>query len=56
MFKAEPSFRAHLMAGPHRVIQEKISTFSEVYDKLPTLDFDLLGDASGRRHDLLGDY
>jgi len=38
------------------MIQEKTSTFAEVYERLPSLDFDLLGDASQRRGDLLGDY
>jgi len=48
MFKAEPSFRAHLMSGPHQNIQEKLSTFSEIYTRLPELDLELLGDVSKR--------
>jgi len=45
-----------MMEGPHRIIQEKISTISEVYERLPVLDMELLGDASLRRPDLLDSY
>lgn len=41
------------MSGPHQNIQEKISTFSEIYKRLPELDLELLGDASKRWGDLL---
>jgi hypothetical protein len=45
-----------MSGGPHRSVQEILSTLSEVYEKLPTFDMDLLGDASRRRGDLLGSY
>ena len=35
---------------------EFTSQFAEVYDQLPGLDFELLGDASRRNNDLLGDF
>jgi hypothetical protein len=56
LFKAEHSHRKHMSGGPHRHVQEVLSTLTEVFDKLPTLDMELLGDASRRRGDLLGSY
>ena len=35
---------------------EMTSQFADVYEQLPNLDFDLLGDASKRNPNLLGDY
>ena len=35
---------------------EFTTQFADVYEKLPSLDLDLLGDTSGRRPDLLDDY
>jgi len=35
---------------------EFTSQFSEVYEQLPNLDFELLGDASRRNEKLLGDF
>ena len=54
MHKTERSHRQH-SSEVHRAVNEKISSFEEVYLKLPSLDFELLGDASERREDLLGD-
>ena len=56
MFKAEHSHRIHMSGGPHRAVQETLSTLSEVYEKLPELDLEVIGDASKRREDLLGSY
>lgn len=55
MFKDEPSFWSHSNCN-HRNIVEFTSQFTDVYGQLPNLDFDLLGDATKRRADLLGDY
>ena len=55
MFKDEPSFWSH-SNGNHRNIVEYISCFTEIYEQIPNWDFDLLGDASKRRGDLLGEY
>ena len=55
MFKDEPSFWSH-SNNNHKIIVEFTSQFTDVYDQLPKLDFDLLGDATGRRGDLVGCY
>lgn len=53
MIKDEHSFRCHMIYGYHLEVQEKITQFSSCYDGLPEMDFDLLGDTSRRREDLL---
>ena len=35
---------------------EFTTQFADVYEQLPTLDFELLGDASRRNDELLGDF
>ena len=55
MFKDEPSFRCHQNCN-HRAIMEFTTQFSDVYESLPTLDFELLGDASRRNGKLLGSF
>ena len=47
LFKDEPSWRCHLNMI-HRETMNFIANFSESYDRLPLLDFSLLGETSGR--------
>lgn len=55
MFKDEPSFWSH-SNNNHRAIMEFTSQFTDVYKELPNLDFELLGDATRRNTELLGDF